>query len=317
MSKVLITEQYLSDIGEAIRVKSRSNEVFYPSEMADAILNIPTGSGGLNLNTSLVLVADTLETRGPVTLTATLKADYDDISPTDIDLHGFLSGATVTFYDDEGTSLYTGITNQNGIVSTTLDITKDSVIHATFGGTSDYASCISNVVDIVFINVKYAPLLDGSEEVTLLKEGITFPPTIQNGVASNGLFYLTQGWSNIGNWTLTFDYYVTGDNNGYLVIPQGTSIRDYNGIQQWHTVDLNCRNNGVTCTGTTRVDLNRSTWINVKIEKVNNTTLKVYYDNILTTTFVWNELEQYPIMCIGLDRNSSRNSASIKNIFVI
>lgn len=214
-------------------------------------------------------------------------------------------------------SLYTGITNQNGIVSTTLDITKDSVIHATFGGTSDYASCISNVVDIVFINVKYAPLLDGSEEVTLLKEGITFPPTIQNGVASNGLFYLTQGWSNIGNWTLTFDYYVTGDNNGYLVIPQGTSIRDYNGIQQWHTVDLNCRNNGVTCTGTTRVDLNRSTWINVKIEKVNNTTLKVYYDNILTTTFVWNELEQYPIMCIGLDRNSSRNSASIKNIFVI
>lgn len=149
MSKVLITEQYLSDIGEAIRVKSRSNEVFYPSEMADAILNIPTGSGGLNLNTSLVLVADTLETRGPVTLTATLKADYDDISPTDIDLHGFLSGATVTFYDDEGTSLYTGITNNNGIVTLDLVINSDITIYCSFSGTSDYNECTSNNVTII------------------------------------------------------------------------------------------------------------------------------------------------------------------------
>lgn len=148
MSKVVITEQYLKDIGDAIREKNSSNEVYYPSEMAQAVLDIPTASGGLHLTTSLTLVADTTETVGPVTLTATLKADYDDLTPADVDLHGFLKGATVTFYDSEGTSLYSGITNQNGVIEGTINITKDTLIHAVFNGTSDYDSCTSNLLEI-------------------------------------------------------------------------------------------------------------------------------------------------------------------------
>lgn len=43
MSKALITEQYLSDIGDAIRNKNGLTTTYLPSEMASAISSIPSG----------------------------------------------------------------------------------------------------------------------------------------------------------------------------------------------------------------------------------------------------------------------------------
>ena len=45
MSKVLVTEQYLSDIGSAIRAKAGVSEAFQPAQMASAINEIPSGGG--------------------------------------------------------------------------------------------------------------------------------------------------------------------------------------------------------------------------------------------------------------------------------
>ena len=45
MSKVLVTEQYLSDIGSAIRAKAGVSEAFQPAQMASAINDIPSGGG--------------------------------------------------------------------------------------------------------------------------------------------------------------------------------------------------------------------------------------------------------------------------------
>lgn len=42
MAKVLITEQYLDDIADAIRVKAETTDTFFPSEMAQAIMGIDT-----------------------------------------------------------------------------------------------------------------------------------------------------------------------------------------------------------------------------------------------------------------------------------
>lgn len=135
---------------------------------------------------------------------------------------------------------------------------------------------------------------------------------------SNGCGYLTTGWDNTVNWVVTFEYYVTGDNNGYIVIPKGTTARDTNGIQQWQNRQLHCRNNGVDCTGEiSNAGLSLDTWINVEIRKTNSTTLEVYYNNNLATTFTWNECETYTTMCIGLDKDNARNSASIRNIKVV
>lgn len=46
MSKVLVTESYLSDIADAIRTKSGGGTTYKPSEMAQGILDIPSGGGG-------------------------------------------------------------------------------------------------------------------------------------------------------------------------------------------------------------------------------------------------------------------------------
>lgn len=43
MSNVLIEEQHLKDIADAIRGKNGSNQAYYPSEMAQAIIDIPGG----------------------------------------------------------------------------------------------------------------------------------------------------------------------------------------------------------------------------------------------------------------------------------
>ena len=44
MSKVKITQQYLSDIADAIRTKLDTSDTYLPSEMADAIESISGGS---------------------------------------------------------------------------------------------------------------------------------------------------------------------------------------------------------------------------------------------------------------------------------
>ena len=46
MAKVAITEQYLTDIADAIRIKTGLSNTFYPADMAPAILTI-SGSGGI------------------------------------------------------------------------------------------------------------------------------------------------------------------------------------------------------------------------------------------------------------------------------
>lgn len=46
MSKVMITEQYLTDIADAIREKLETQDEYKPSEMAEAILSISGGGGG-------------------------------------------------------------------------------------------------------------------------------------------------------------------------------------------------------------------------------------------------------------------------------
>lgn len=148
ITKRLYSETNIQNIADAIREKTGSNEIYQVRDMPQAILDIPTASGGLDLTTSLVLVADKTSTTGPVTLTATLRADYDDLTPSDVDLHGYLQGATVTFYDSLGNSLGSGITNNNGIVTLDLIITSNITIYCSFTGTSDYNECTSNTISI-------------------------------------------------------------------------------------------------------------------------------------------------------------------------
>jgi len=162
----------------------------------------------------------------------------------------------------------------------------------------------------------YQPTLDGTESITTIA---TYTPTITNNTLTNGCGYLSDGWDNTIDWELTFDYYVTGDNNGYLVIPQGTSQRDYKGIQQWYCNQLNFYVNGTKPTGYITNATSCNQWISVKITKIGYV-WTVYYDGVQKTQWDTESyasvVDTWDTMCIGLDKNSSSRYATIKNIVV-
>lgn len=86
--------------------------------LIDEITNIAPSVGGLELTTSIDITKDkeTVGSGENLTLFATVNGDYDDTSQTNIDLKGYLQGATVTFKEGN-TVLGTAITNNNGIAT--------------------------------------------------------------------------------------------------------------------------------------------------------------------------------------------------------
>lgn len=205
MTQGLITEQYVKDIAEAIRFKNNENRSYYPSEMAEAIMNIPTGGGGLDLVTSLSLNVDKTVTYDKnVIATATLMADYDDLTPTDIDLKGYLKNATVLFYDSNNNLLGTAITNEDGVAICNLVLNETTTIHCVFNGTSDYNSCISNEITVIIKRYLYMPLFDGSEEIHSIGVNSWVVDTIlHRGGGTNQIGLLSDGWDNTIDWELT------------------------------------------------------------------------------------------------------------------
>ena len=188
----------------------------------------------------------------------------------------------------------------------------------------DVLDCINTNFDNFGDNILYAPLLNGTETVYTIPydangTSINFQPIISNNQLKDGAGYLSDGWDNTVNWELTFEYYTTGDNNGYLIIPKGTTSRDYNGIQQWYSNQLNFRVNGSSPSGNISNATSTKQWINVKVTKVGYV-WKVYYNDILKTTWDASSyssiVDTWTTICIGVDRNMSRNSAVIRNIIV-
>lgn len=189
----------------------------------------------------------------------------------------------------------------------------------------DVLDCINTNFDNFGDNILYAPLLNGTETVYTIPydangTSINFQPIISNNQLKDGAGYLSDGWDNTVNWELTFEYYVTGDNNGYLVIPQGTTSRDYNGVQQWQNKQLNFRVQGSSPSGNlSNAGLSTNTWNSVRITKVDYV-WTVYYNDTQVTS--WDSssyssiVDTWTTMCIGLDKNSSSRYASIRNIIV-
>lgn len=145
MSKVLVTESYLTDIGNAIRSKNSSTDKYKPSEMAAAIKNIKTQD-----NTAVNSIID-----------RTISGDYTNNEATSVGKYAFafcFNLKTVTmanandinsnaFYDCTGLisanfpnvkTVYSSAFNSSGLTS----ITFDKLV--TLGSNSDYSGVFEN-----------------------------------------------------------------------------------------------------------------------------------------------------------------------------
>lgn len=238
------------------------------------------------------------------TITDTLATDY----------------FTITF-TKSGTHLSFKVENPNG----------DKIYHEVYNSESlnanacafgmwtergiSYGYYVKNIT-VERLETIYAPTLDGTEQITSIN---SYTPTISDNQLVTGCGYLTNGWDNTVDWDLTFEYYVSGDNNGYLVIPQGTTTRDYNGVQQWYSNQLNFRVKGASPSGNITNATSTNTWISVRVSKIGYVWI-IHYNNTYKTR--WDSssysstVDDWNIMCVGLDRDNSRNSAQIRNIKV-
>lgn len=145
MSKVLVTESYLTDIGKAIRSKNGSTTTYKPSEMAAAIKNIKTQD-----NTAVNSIID-----------RTISGDYTNNEATSVGKYAFafcFNLKTVTmanatdinsnaFYDCTGLisanfpnvkTVYSSAFNSSGLTS----ITFNKLV--TLGSNSDYSGIFEN-----------------------------------------------------------------------------------------------------------------------------------------------------------------------------
>ena len=215
------------------------------------------------------------------------------------------SGATVTVTGSDY-SLYSGITNSNGVASVTV-----SGLSATATFTASY----SNVSDTCIVNVSthlFAPALDGTDPFYQ----ITGTTTIANGEMSGGAGYLTTGWDNTVDWKLTFDGKVTkNDGEAFTLHIPNTTQRDKNCIKimcpTYNSVYY-YNNNGSGSSNGSFPSYSTNTWYTFIVRKT-GTTMTITVNNNTSNSISYN-LSSASIVCLGVD--TWGGSASIKNVTV-
>ena len=119
--------------------------------LIEKIKDIPASVGGIDVVTSVSCDIEntTVVRNNQCTLTGVLRADKDDTSQVNVDLEGYLKGATVKIYNGN-TLLGSAITNGDGEYSFNFTPTNLGVlsIKAVFEGTEYYESSASNILTI-------------------------------------------------------------------------------------------------------------------------------------------------------------------------
>ena len=119
--------------------------------LSQKILDITPTLTGVELTTSISCNSNvqSVTSYQNIILDGTLTASYDDTQNTNVDLNGFLQGATVKLYNSNNL-LGSAITNSLGQYTFTYVPTEnqDLTIYAIFEGTDDYDSCQSSNITI-------------------------------------------------------------------------------------------------------------------------------------------------------------------------
>ena len=187
MSKVLVTEDYLEDIADAIRGKLSSSDTYTPGQMAGAIESIPTGgitpTGTINITEN-----------GSVDVTQYATANVN-VSGGGGDTYAFIiatyaAGATctasngtitLTAPDTSGTAVFAiptpASTPETWTITQTLaGATGSTTVSVSQHGAS-YAVNVPGLLPLEYTRVEY------------LEVGSTAGPYINTGVANNSTAY--------------------------------------------------------------------------------------------------------------------------------
>lgn len=116
--------------------------------LAGKILDIAPSVGGITPTVSITITTtpSLIYEGNNVILSATVNADYDDTSQTNVDLKGYLQGATIT-WKEGNTTLGTSVSDTNGVATYTITgISGTHTYTAIFDGTgTDYESATGTI----------------------------------------------------------------------------------------------------------------------------------------------------------------------------
>ena len=239
-------------------------------------------------------------------VTATVVDEDNDAVP----------GLSVGFYNaSTDTLIGSSTTDNNGECS--YDCTGANSVYCQSSQTDGYEQLTSQNISIT--NILYQPALDGTENITKISGNNA---TISNNRLISGCNYLTDGWDNSTDWTLTFKAKLTTTNGcGCFITVSGQYRRDWDWIQINNCDgDLRVLNRVNNTHDYTRVGSPDTNLLDITIVKrtVNGsttyTTLIDGYNSVVQSN---TNLDNASRLVIGVDYWTGTNTSYITDIKVV
>lgn len=159
MTKVAVTETYLTNIANAIRGKNGSSDTYTPAEMATAITNIPSGEPTLQSKTKTYTPTTSQQTE-----TVTADSNYDGLSQVSITVNAMPNGTAGTPTASKGTvsnhavTVTPSVTNSTGYITggtktgTGVSVSASELVSGSETKTENGTYNVTNLAELV-VNV--------------------------------------------------------------------------------------------------------------------------------------------------------------------
>lgn len=189
--------------------------------LINKVLDIEASVGGIDIYTHISLVSqyNTASVGSSITLSGVLEADKDDETAVNVDLEGYLKGATVKLYNGN-TLIGTAVTNADGEYSYnwTPSSTGTAVLSAIFEGTDDYEQCVSSNVNVTVLSVQTINLVTDKSILSYVdNESAVLTATCLDGSGNP-----------VENVPVSFD--IVDSSTGNVIENIGTSQSNSNGV---------------------------------------------------------------------------------------